>query len=187
MKRLYLLVLLMACCRFAQAQDNTITNADGTTPEPGGENFYIDVAAGPRGFSGTYTRKMTPHFEMGGGACYYSLKTWKYNNHRAGAYLDLRPHWGAKKSMFFLFTDLGLAFNGGKQPVNATMSLLGMHIAFGPGYCYKINQRGYGVYVSMGIYGSTATLHETTAIPPKKSATIAEYDGYGVFSVGFKF
>lgn len=173
MKRRLLLLLLIALSSLAQAQ--------------GESSLYVDVAPGKsRGLSATYTRKITRHFEMGGGLSYYKLSGHPVENQRAGAFVDVRPHTG-RKAMFFLFTDLGLAYNGGKQQGDVTISPLGVYIAFGPGFCYKINERGMGPYVSMGLYGSTARERSIYPPPPNVYRTVTAYDGYGVISVGFKF
>ncbi len=173
MRSTLVILLLIAGGYVAQAQSK--------------RNIYCDVAINSPGLSATYTMKLTRHFDMGGGLSSYYFRQVNYGSSRSAISFDLRPHWGAKKSLFFIFTDLGLAINGGRQPYLATMSPLGGHIALGPGYCFRINKKGMGPYLSLGMYGNTTHLRDTYPPPPPRSRMRAYLDVYGIMSVGFKF
>ncbi len=124
---------------------------------------------------------------MGGGLSTYNFRHRDYANRRSAIYLDLRRHWGAKKSLFFFFTDIGLSINGGRQPYLATISPLGAHITFETGYCYKINKKGMGPYVSLGLDGRTVNIRYKYPPPPPRSRDYGYLEFDGVMSVGFKF
>jgi hypothetical protein len=184
MKGTCIVLLLIAHCGIATAQSKPDS---GVVTQPQTErNIYIDLSPAP-GISATYTWQFGDHFDMGAGANSRYFRNDSYGKSRAAVYLDVRPHWGKKKSLFFFFTDLGMCVNGGPQPVYETMSPVGVYLGLGPGYCYRINKKGMGPYISLGINAYSASLREKYPIPPNSPRTSSIVDGIGVLSIGFKF
>jgi hypothetical protein len=146
-------------------------------------NIYVDIGCNAVGISATYDKKLTRHFDVGVGLNTYDFSYAQYGNVRTACYVDLRPYWLIRRSLLFVFGDIGVAMNGGKEPNAATLSRFGLYITSGFGYCYQINKRGMGPYVSLGLYGYAQSIHYNT--PPKKDYGV--FDATGLLSVGFKF
>jgi hypothetical protein len=184
MRNAIIILMLTAGCYVSAAQNKPDSSLTKQTSSE--RNIYIDLSPAP-GVSATYTWKFGDHFDMGTGVNYRYFGDDSYGKSRAAVYLDVRPHWGKKKSLFFFFTDLGMCVNGGPQPTYETMSPVGVYLGLGPGYCYRINKKGMGPYISLGIDAYSATLREKYPIPPNSARTSSIIDGRGVLSIGFKF
>jgi len=141
-----------------------------------------------RGISATYDRKLSKHFEMGAGInTYYFNDQHDVKSHSA-LYVDARPYWAKRKSMFFMFVDIGAVYNAGPMHDSVTRAPVTFASNLGCGYHYRINKRGMGPYVSLGLYGCTERFHTSKAIfANTKAQDYSLYEFDAILSLGFKF
>ena len=173
MKTILPVLLVFACSNMAFAQNKN--------------NLYVDVGCNSLGVSATYDRKLTRHLDLGAGVNTYKYNGVSYGDLRSALYVDIRPYWMIKRNLLFVIADIGVAVNGGKEPDSATLQHYGLYTSVGFGYCYQINKRGMGPYLSLGMNGYTESVHYKY---PSRQLRVSDYrvfDASLVISVGFKF
>lgn len=150
-------------------------------------NIYADVGVNSFGFSATYDRKLARHFDLGVGVNTYNFSDETYAKIRSALYLDLRRFRNIKRSLLFGFLDIGGALNSGKEPDSATIAHVSLYTTIAGGYCYQVNKRGMGPYVTVGFYGYTETIHRQNAFLSQRGRDYSVLDATLLLSVGFKF
>ncbi len=176
MKTTFAVLLLIACYSAAFGQNK--------------HNLYVGAGVNMLGFSAAYDRKLTRHFDMGIGLSTYNITGMPYGNIRTALYLDMRPYWKIKKrSLLFVFADVGAAYNAGRVPDSGNITRADLHTALGFGYGYMINKRGMGPYVSLGLYGYSITVHSDKAVfrAHPGASDYSVFDATSILSLGFKF
>lgn len=172
MKILFLFLLFITLATSAGAQNK--------------DNVFLDVGTNEFGVSGIYDRKLIKHFEAGGGLNVYNFDDYSYDNVYSSCYLDLRPYWSWKRGLLFEYNDMGIAVAGGRKSDTATVAPVNLYFAIGVGYCYRINKRGWGPYVSLGMYGHIRTVHNDDPNLSQRAKNYSIFDAEGILSVGFK-
>ncbi len=172
MKKLLLLMLLCSgnVLVFAQSKNN----------------LFVDLGVSYGGVSATFDRKVHRHLDVGAGFSTYNFNDANYANVRSAVYLDIRPYWVKRRGLWFVFADIGGAFIGGRKPASAENVASSLYTCLGGGYSYRINKRGMGPYVSLGLYGYTLGV-KYNAPQPAGVSDYSVYEANSLFSLGFKF
>jgi len=101
----------------------------------------------------------------------------------ADARCDLYIH----KSFIFLFTDLGVSlYHAPAIPGLQDAHNNGFYIGLGAGYCYPVNARGMGPYISIKMASDvySYTEYDQQTHQPYKGSIL---DGVALIALGFKF
>jgi hypothetical protein len=150
--------------------------------------LFVDLSCNNLGGSATFDRKLTRHFDVGIGLNIYDYKEESFANLHPALYADFRPNWLIrKKSLLFLFVDIGAAYNGGRKPINAHVDPIGLFTSLGLGYNYLINKRGMGPYISTGLYGYSQSYHSHNLALPPAARDHSVFEASLLLSIGFKF
>lgn len=173
MKRILITLLIVAGCVAAHAQNK--------------HNIYIDLGVNERGVTATYDRMLTKHFAIGLGISTYDYSSRNRNLISSAVFLDLRRFWVKRKSMLFLLADIGAAHNSGRLSEWEKRAPVGFYCGLGFGYQYRINKKGMGPYVSVGMYGHTEKKHYSYTWMPPGGIDSRIFDATSILSVGFKF
>jgi hypothetical protein len=150
-------------------------------------NLYVDVGINELGIAATYDRKLTRHFDIGVGINAHRFSSAHLAQNRAACYLDLRPYWVKKKSMLFVFVDVGAAYKGGQKYDSSKVTPVGFYSSLGAGYHYRINSRGMGPYVSAGFYSYAVNVRSINANLPQRAREYTIMEAILKISLGFKF
>jgi hypothetical protein len=148
-------------------------------------NIFLDLGCNTLGISGTFDRRLSKHFELGAGLNYYDYAFENDKNLRTAAYVDLRPYWSIGRSLLFVNGNVGLAILGGLDPHPDYTEFVTWYTALGVGYCYRINKRGLGPYLSLTLNGYHRHIHMPNSTSPDRDYYVVE--GSSVLSIGFKF
>jgi len=173
MKNILTVLLLIAGCSVAVAQNK--------------HNLFVDVGINEHGIGATYDRKLTRHFDIGAGVNTYNFSSEPHAKVRSAVYLDIRPYWTIRKSMLFLFVDIGGSYNSGPEPDSFSVAPVTLYNTLGFGYSHRINKRAMGPYASIGLYGyyETVTTSKANLSPAAREYSIEDF--FGILSLGFKF
>ena len=172
MKTTLSVLLVVAGCNMALAQNKN--------------NLYVDVGCNTLGASVTYDRKLTRHFDLGAGVNTYRYSGVSYGDVRSAVYVDVRPYWVIKRHLLFAIADIGVAMNGGKESDSISLQRFGLYTSVGFGYCYQINKRGMGPYLSLGMNGYTENMDYKYPSRQLRALNYNAFDASLVISVGFK-
>src|SRR4051812_12202073 len=83
------------------------------------DNVFAGIGCNNFGLSVTYDRKLAKHLDLGAGAHYYDYNSTYYNLQTA-LFLDIREHWGHRRSMPFVYEDIGTEATAGREPADWT-------------------------------------------------------------------
>ncbi len=176
MKKIVPVVLLIICCQsslFAQSKNN----------------LYADLTINNLGTSVTYDRRIKKHFDLGIGVSLNDFYGDPYHNIKFAAFLDFRPYKVVRRNLFFGIIDVGMMFYGGRipEPSKASLGPNSPYLGLGIGYGVRINKRGMGPYISLGIDGDmTHQITHNASLAPEARDYIV-IDAELVLAVGFKF
>jgi hypothetical protein len=173
MKNIVAILLALASFTVAEAQSKN--------------NVFADIGINERGIAATYDRKLTRHFEIGAGVNSYYYKNERTKS-RTAFYVDLRPYWVIGKSTLFVIVDIGGVYNAGSLPDSESFAPVTVYGNLGVGYHYRINKRGMGPYLSLGLQGYYESQHYSFSyLRGTRNDSYGFEEFFGVLALGFKF
>jgi hypothetical protein len=176
MKHTIVIILLITNSLCATAQKN---------------NTFADVGINDLthfpGVSVTYNRQLVKYFGIGIGAQ-------EYNNELSGSslvtptiYADLRGYLPVHKSLFFMLADFGMdIYSSDGTNIHEDPHNNGFYTGLGIGYCYRINKKGMGPYLSFKMISDSYTSKKYDPVT-QQVYTGTNNNGSLVIAVGFKF
>jgi len=186
MKYLLIATLLFCLPFISAAQKNNLFADIGTSSFPNSHPA----------FSITGNHRLTKNFGIGLGAqAYYAASTQPFNYpyptkdiFKPAIYADFRAYFHLrKKGLIFLLADVGIAiYKDDGIPGILSAHNNGFYVGYGLGYSYAITPRGIGPYVCLKIASDGYAVQQYNPYTGEPNK-LFEFEGVGIFALGFKF